>query len=47
MFEGKSIAVISSETEMNALYNRGGDTKWFIKMADVLCQMIVNEQYPL
>lgn len=46
MFEGKSVAVISSETEMNALHNRSSDTKWFIDMADILCQMIVDEQYP-
>ncbi|QPK94580.1 histidine kinase N-terminal domain-containing protein [Actinomyces sp. zg-332] len=46
MHEGKSVAVISSETEMNALHNRSGESNWFIDMADILCHMIVDEQYP-
>ena len=45
MFEGKSVAVISSETDINTL-NKNGETNWFTDMAEVLWQMVVDERYP-
>lgn len=44
--EGRTIAVISRETNLSAASRQGGGQSWSVLIADILCEMIAEGAYP-